>query len=253
VSKLFRGYDWKNIFFLFSLREILLNFSFVELPYPLLAQAIVAGFIILCVFPLRISGVLSLTLWTLWMALIGSLGPPVHSEHGYFLVSLACALTEVLNLKQSDADFEWALAGCTYIYTASGLWKLFSLTREDHFFQAAAENLPQHIAYGLAENFRDQGIEFLDYFYHHPVASALLWCLVILTQVLVPLGIIFFKRWRIFFLLTLILFHLGGKWIVGPSFTAQIYLLAMFIGIILYRHVRPLKELRRREKKKMRA
>jgi hypothetical protein len=245
-------YSWENAFYLLSATIMALDFELVQknmsllaraswnfpfniLPvfsseiYLLMAYLFVGAFVVLAICPWRGDAVVALFLWWLWLAFTNSFGKVNNSEHGYFLVALGGFIATVLGRRTLSMNY--GMAAATYIYTASGLWKFRHLFDGQGIFTMAQVNLPYHIAYGLAESFRPTGLLLLTFFVGHSFLSGALWLLVILTQICAPLGLLFFHRWRILLLTTLILFHLGARFIIGPLFGPQVCLLLLFVGV----------------------
>jgi hypothetical protein len=257
-------YSWMNLFFLLSFYEAWnqieylketftvhgLNWSFpvslfpIATPagYELALQTVCWSFLLLALVPavasLRRPGSLAATaLWMTWLSLANPI-KMTHSQHAYFFVSLALLISAFTDRHSRQKALEYSLAGCTFMYTAAGLWKLFSLLHETSPWRAAAMFLPQHIAYGQGETFSSHRQALLVFFQSHSSVSSLMWVGTVGAQILIPLAILFFRAPRPILLLALAAFHYASGWLIGPYFDSQRHLLTLFALICFWQYLR---------------
>lgn len=259
MKQLWERYNWLNAFYLLSAFIVfwdrprvnagILVFDSVEWRFPFnffpiaTAQPYEMGyyifigiFVLLALLPFAFTALFAPFLWASWLAMVTSFGSIHNSEHGYFLAALGVAVAYLFKRKQQSFDF--AIAASTSMYTCAGLWKLRALLSAHDISYEVTHVLPHHIAFGIAENFREGAFTYLKFFANHEWLSGVSWVLIIAMQILIPLAIIFLKGiCKIPFLLLLICFHISAKFLIGPDFFAEICLLWLFVAILIYRRI----------------
>lgn len=164
--------------------------------------------------------------WLLSLSLEFFDGKVYHEKHAYFFVALGfCIFRRQQNIQ---LVFSALVAGLTYCYSASGLWKLRMLFINSDWWLEAKTNLAYHVAYSIGRGTTENWV-LINFLNSNQQLAGAIWLLVIAIQIFLPILAIIYAPKKPWILLGFVFFHISTYAVLGILFLPQILLITWMI------------------------